>query len=162
MKAILLAIALILVPMASQAYASDVEIIDVPKTWVFVQDCKANIEGLAIPNSQVVCFPRASIVKIEQNVELLRQVFPSDIFIFTYDLRDKATARDFTLFLRAHDSNAPAGALGRAFVHGGYAISVNSNLVVGHEWEHVSTCSVAHNQFGEPDTSKPIAVKPWC
>jgi hypothetical protein len=151
------------VALVSEAWATDVDLIDIPRTWIFVQNCDyAMIEGLSIPNSETVCFPRASIINIEQNVELLRQVFPSDIFVFTYDLRDASTARDFTLFLRSHDNNAPAGALGRAFVDEGYAIAANNQLVVSHEWLHVSTCSVAHDEFGQPDTTRRIGVFPWC
>ena len=142
------------------AFGSETEA--TPKTWVFVQNCDATIEGLNIPNSEVVCFPRASIINIKENVELLRQVFPNDIFVFTYDLRNAYTARDFTLFLRAHDSNAPLGVLGRAFVEEGYAVTANNHLVVEHEYLHVSTCSVAHNAFGEPDISRKTSEQVWC
>ena len=133
------------------------------KTWVFVQNCdNATIEGLNIPNSEVVCFPRASIINIKENVELLRQVFPNDIFVFTYDLRNAYTARDFTLFLRTNDSAAPMDAKGFAFVKEGYAIAANNHLVVEHEYLHISTCSVAHNAFGEPDISKKTSEQVWC
>ena len=93
LTATVIAIALILVPM-SQAYASDVEIIDIPHVWVFVVDraCTVDTEILRadilsietyapyIGSLDVVCFPNAPMLEIGPVVQVLKQTFPGDAF----------------------------------------------------------------------------------
>ena len=150
-----IAIALILVPM-SQAYASDVEIIDVPHVWVFVVDraCTVDTEILRadilsietyapyIGSLDVVCFPNASMLELGPVVQVLKQTFPGDVFVFAYDFRSVSYKMDWRVFMATTDGRALENGYGRAFVNDGYAISVNSPMIIAHESTHLTLKAV--------------------
>lgn len=152
---VLTAIALILIPMSAgaQAYPSDVEIIDTPHVWVFVVDKSCNTDTeimkadiLSIPTYapylrgglDVVCFPNAPMLELAPVVEMLKQAFPEDVFVFSYDFRNVGYKMDWRMFMVAADGRAMENGFGRAFVTEGYAVSVNSPLVIAHEATHLT------------------------
>lgn len=183
MKTAILAIALILFPMASQAYASEVEIIDVPqsKTWILDIEpgcdysdsdslrVKLNYNNTAYQPFfknpyEVVCMGGVDILSIEKvTLPLLRSAFPSDAFVFAYG---ETQERDYRLYVsttygpeyyRTTDGNAKID-LGYGFA------SASRHIDIQHERVHLETCS-AHLQGSNPydvATWTRETVKPWC
>lgn len=132
----------------------------------------------------VTCFPKARLLTVDQTVEKLRSAYPSDAFIFVYDLspapvkkKDAGTERkqqqqqqqplmsdrwEWNLWLRTH-SGLPQGSfdysrlLGKSWIDKGYAVADYDPEVINHEWAHLATCSV-HGRGaneGDPATWQP-------
>lgn len=122
----------------SKAYGSEVEIIDMPHTWVFVEKCDTEYPMLPdIPNATVVCFPSAKLWTLYQLVPVLREIFPADLFVFVYDLRDPDVMADWELFLWLINGNRSPGVYGQAFINEGYSIAAYAPDVIEHEWLHI-------------------------
>lgn len=178
------AIALILVPMsAAQAYASDIEIIDLPsasRTWILIiaPGCdytesdglrlrlaynNTGYEAFLSNRYEVSCFT-TDISKIEsQALPLLRSVFPNDAFVFAYG---ESQERDYDLYIASkYGAQYYRTAKGNADVELGYAIAPFDTAVdIKHERAHIETCS-AHGKDSNPNdvnTWTRATVKPWC
>lgn len=130
----------------------------------------------------VACFPKARLLTVDQTVEKLRSAYPSDAFIFVYDLspapvkkKDAETERkpqqqqqplmsdrwEWNLWLRTHSGLSQgfdySRLLGKSWIDKGYAVADYDPEVINHEWAHLATCSV-HGRGaaeGDPATWQP-------
>ncbi len=182
----ILAIALILVPMAAgaSAYATEVEIVEVSptsKTWILdIQPgcdyadsdslrAKLNYNNTAyqpfLQNPyEVLCMGGVDILSIEKvTVPLLRSVFPNDALVFGYG---ETQERDYRLYVSVtYGPEYYRTTDGNAKVELGYALaSADRHIDIQHERVHLETCS-AHLQGSnnyDVSTWTKIVSKPWC
>lgn len=107
----------------------------------------------------VVCFPAASDpMQVQENVALMRTVFPTDKLVFVYDLRDSVKVLEFEAFLGTTDGFNHDTALGKAFIDDGYAVAAFNGEIVAHEAAHIVTKTV-HYDFSTRD--EPSLWKPY-
>lgn len=182
LTASLFAIALILTPLAAQAYASEVEIIEPSKTWILIiapgcdyTDSDGLRLRLAYNNTgyeafnknrfEVVCMGGVDVLSIESvTLPLLRSAFPNDAFVFAYSETQK---RDYQLYAVSKYPGLEVAQVphGNADIERGYALApVDSHPAIQHERAHLETCS-AHLKGADNNDAGSwtrTAEKPWC
>ena len=119
--------------------------------WFLVADpeCNFNADGIAwqihaqkayapyVTSFDIVCFPHADMMDLKPIVAVLKQVYPGDEFVFTFDITKPANELEWRSVMASADGRVIEGGMGRSFIADYYAISALNATTMAHEATHL-------------------------